>query len=435
MFFKIGAALTVTTQYLHLRGKTYQFRIRVPRHLVRHYGKPDIRKSLNTTDLKTAMRLAEAEAQRCQAEFSLLTSGKPITPKDVATTARELAQKYNLETFIDHVIDPARERFAQGDEWVYENAPPSDYLSPVQLEVLQELTNPDTFRLSDALGLYLKLHRRGADPSFSSKTSRDWNRLVKLVGDIHFDKLSRSHARDFVDHLLEKGQKTGTVRRTINTLGVITRTVITELEVTRTDPFKSLKIPGEGLDASQPKTAQNDKLQEIAKALAPDSTSAVALMLIIQMELGTRIGEVSGLGVEDVYLNHEIPHIHIRNRPWRTVKTKESDRRVPLTGLALKAVQHALTLPRSGEGLFDAYAKPRGNDNASAAANKRLAPWGLTSHALRHTMKDRFREAGCPKDVRDAIMGHSSGDVAETYGQGHSLRTMLQWLDKVAITL
>jgi hypothetical protein len=47
-------------------------------------------------------------------------------------------------------------------------------------------------------------------------------------------------------------------------------------------------------------------------------------------------------------------------------------------------------------------------------------------------MKDRLREAGCPKDIRDAIQGHSSGDVADTYGQGHTLKTMHGWLEKVA---
>ena len=48
-------------------------------------------------------------------------------------------------------------------------------------------------------------------------------------------------------------------------------------------------------------------------------------------------------------------------------------------------------------------------------------------------MKDRLREAGCPKDIRDAIQGHSSKDIAETYGQGHTLRTMQEWLLKVAV--
>lgn len=432
MFFQIGAALTVTAQYLTLRGKTYQFRIRVPRHLVKYYGKPDIRKSLGTSDPATAMRLAEIEAQKYQAEFSLRTSGKPVTPQSVAIAANELAQKYDLETFIDHVISPARERFADGDEWIYDHAPPSDYLSPVQLEAFQELTRPETFRLSDALKMYLKTHQRGADPAFATKTARDWNALIATTGDILFDDLSRSHARDIVDHLLQKGQKTGTIRRTLSTLGAITGTVITEKELTRTNPFKTLRIQGEGTDAAKPNVASPQQLQEIVRTLRSDTSSAVSLMILVQMELGCRIGEVSGLAVEDVFLDAEVPHVYFRNQPWRSLKTRDSERRVPVVGVALEAIRHALALPRTGSGLFDAYAKPRGNDTASAAVNKRLFKWELTSHSFRHTLKDRLREVGCPKDIRDAIQGHSSGDVAETYGQGHTLRTMVQWLGKVS---
>ena len=93
----------------------------------------------------------------------------------------------------------------------------------------------------------------------------------------------------------------------------------------------------------------------------------------------------------------------------------------------------AVNLPRKGLGLFDRYARKRGNDAASAAVNKQLDKWGITSHAFRHAMKDRLREAGCTKDIRDAIQGHASPDVADTYGQGHTLRTMQGWLEKVAV--
>jgi integrase len=158
----------------------------------------------------------------------------------------------------------------------------------------------------------------------------------------------------------------------------------------------------------------------------------------MQLEIGARIGELSGLAVDDVF-DHEIPHIVIQKRPWRTLKTKVSERCVPLVRVALEAVKHALALPRNGhgedkgKGLFEQYAHERGNDSASAAVNKRLNPWGITSHWFRHTMEDRLREAGCPEDVRNSIQGHTNGSAAEKYGMGHSLRTMREWMEKVAL--
>lgn len=121
MIIQLGVAISMKVQYLQLRGNTYQFRIRIPQHLVQHYGKPDIRKSLGTSNLQTASRLAEAEAQKYLAEFQLLSEGKPVTPQDVATAGRMLAEQYssNFEQFLDIVVDPAREKYAAGDEEAY----------------------------------------------------------------------------------------------------------------------------------------------------------------------------------------------------------------------------------------------------------------------------------------------------------------------------
>jgi integrase len=152
----------------------------------------------------------------------------------------------------------------------------------------------------------------------------------------------------------------------------------------------------------------------LLQTLNANKPSAVALMTLMQMELGTRIGEISGLSIDYVFLDGDIPHVYFRSQPWRSLKTAASERRVPVVGIALKALKAAVALPRIGKGLFEQFARPRGNDSASAAVNKRLNNWGFTSHSFRHALKDRLRNVGCPKDIRDAIQGHASGDVAKT---------------------
>lgn len=432
MLIRIGAALRISTQYIQLRGNTYQFRIRVPRHLISHYGKAEIRKSLGTTDPATAARLANIEAGRYQAEFKLLSDGKPLTPQHVVKTAHGLVESHSLESFIALVVEPARDRYAAGDQYVHDEAEIQDFLSPAEFQAYQQLSTPDAFRLSDAIGIYLKHHQKGADPRFIAKSSRDWNTLIQSTGDIQFHDLSRKHAYVLIDTLKVNNKKTSTIRRTLNAIGAIFRSVNIERELGLRDPFKELKIQGEGDDEEKAPVATTAQLQDIAKALISDY-SPVALIICIQLEIGARIGEVSGLGIDDLFLDDSIPHIYIRSKPWRSLKTRESERRVPVVGIALDALRRAAALPRKGLGVFEGYAKPRGNDAASAAANKRLLPWKLTTHSFRHTLKDRLRDAGCPKDIRDAIQGHANGDVAETYGQGHTLRTMHEWLQKVAI--
>jgi integrase len=425
MLIQIGAALSVMAQYIQRRGDVFQFCIRVPTHLHKHYGKTRIRQSLNTKDELKALREVEKLARKYQAEFKVLTDGAKVTPADTTLAGELLAKKYSLEMFIDHVAEPARRDYADGCDYTYDAAEPSEYLPPQQMEAwkaLQAEGGPKTHKLSDAFQLYIEAHKQGKDEGFVKKQARDWDTLIATVGNIEFKDLSRDHTRHVRDALLEQGKKTATVRRAITTLSAVTASAIRELEVVRTNPFEKVDIQGENEDAKDSVVASPEQLAQIVTANRSKTGSAPALLTLMQLEIGARIGELSGLAVDDVVLDHETPHIIIQKRPWRSLKTKVSERCVPLVGAALEAAKHALALPRNGQGedkgkgLFEQYAHKKGNTSASAAVNKRITPWGITSHAFRHTMKDRLREASCPEDIRDAIQGHTNGSVAEKYG-------------------
>jgi hypothetical protein len=55
----------------------------------------------------------------------------------------------------------------------------------------------------------------------------------------------------------------------------------------------------------------------------------------------------------------------------------------------------------------------------------------LVNHSYRGTLKDLLRDVGTPTEVNNYITGHSSGDVAGTYGKGPSLEVRYNWLLKV----
>lgn len=422
-----------------LRGKVYYYYRRVPKHLVAKYGVQFLRLSLQTSDPHIAANKGILLNKKYDAEFSVLGESDTTSPVDVILAGKSLAMDYTLETYIDDVIAPAEEKFAANNSQydLYERRPdPSDFLKPHQIQALRFLQQPDRFTLSDALLVYFQNHTKGNDSAFIAKTKRDWDTLIAMFGDIDFASLSRiQHGRAVIDHLLGRGLKTQTVRRMLNTIRAVAQSAIKEREMAKANPFKELNIQGEGRDKKPKSVAPQAAISEVIHEMYGAEVKPIPLIIIMQAELGTRIGEVSGLSVDDLHLDVDIPYVHFREHPWRGLKTDESERRVPLVGYALKAATIALTLPRQGNGLFECYAKIRGNDNASAAANKRLKKWGLTTHSFRHGMKDRLRSAGCPKDIRDAIQGHASGDVAETYGEGHTLHTMREWLLKVAVEI
>ena len=55
----------------------------------------------------------------------------------------------------------------------------------------------------------------------------------------------------------------------------------------------------------------------------------------------------------------------------------------------------------------------------------------VTIRSLRHRMKDKLRNTGCPEDVSLAILGHSSNTVAANYGSGYALEVMREHMRKV----
>jgi hypothetical protein len=111
-------------------------------------------------------------------------------------------------------------------------------------------------------------------------------------------------------------------------------------------------------------------------------------------------------------------------------KTEESLRRVPLPACVLSYLPVTIKGP-----LFKSdHVDPA--DAASKRLNKFLNAIGIDDpskvvHSLRHRAQDRLRAAGCPEDIRWAILGHERETVAAGYGEGFPVRVLKQWIDKI----
>jgi len=55
-------------------------------------------------------------------------------------------------------------------------------------------------------------------------------------------------------------------------------------------------------------------------------------------------------------------------------------------------------------------------------------------HSLRHTYKDLLRDAGVAKDMQDFLLGHAASSVGDSYGQGYSLQSKKNAIDKLDLS-
>ncbi len=152
------------------------------------------------------------------------------------------------------------------------------------------------------------------------------------------------------------------------------------------------------------------------------------MLLYAMCDTGARESELIGLRSEDIFLDGDIPFIWIQPYKDHDLKTPQSERKIPLVGASLFAFNQ---LPHG----FQHYTNP---DTASSTVNKFLRENNLkpsSSHSLyslRHTFKDRLRDAEAPEEIIDELMGHKK--KGPKYGRGHLIEKKYKWMQEIAFT-
>ena len=157
-------------------------------------------------------------------------------------------------------------------------------------------------------------------------------------------------------------------------------------------------------------------------------------LLALISDTGMRLSEAAGLARDDIVMDTEIPHIKLVPHPWRRLKTKGSERLVPLVGASLWAARRLQQHDSS-------YAFPRYCDgqtcnanSASAALNKwmkTIIGGDYVVHGLRHSLRDRLRAVECPSDIIDQIGGWTTTGIGHAYGRGYSVEILAKWMQKI----
>ena len=296
-------------------------------------------------------------------------------------------------------------------------------LQPVDVAGIIGSFKPRSSLLSEMSEEYLELRQIDQTPPRVALTT-----FISIAGDRHVNKYTREDAKQFVDHLALKGNKTATIRRRINSLSAILNYAYSELDLDKRNPFTRLFIRNEGDDVSKRGTFSKEQLKQgYDKALGSKSTIKILMPLL--GETGCRLAEIVGLRLEDIDLENDL--IHIRPNPARRLKNKTSERVLPLVGYARTAMVKAMS-QADDQWLFPQYIKA-GHCYATHASNA-LNKWlkrdfdGLTAHSLRHTMRDRLRAVECPMDMIDQIGGwRSVGGIGARYGEGYGLEQQRMW--------
>ena len=276
--------------------------------------------------------------------------------------------------------------------------------------------------LSEATKQYLQLKGMGKAKTFHQAALRNAGTVIDICGDRVVTEYRTTDAGQVRDALIAKGLNVASVKRSFATIKAIINLAIAEHGLDIRNPFSSIFMPE--ADSKKRVSIPVKTIREIQQTCYEIDDDRRWLIAIIS-DTGMRLAEAAGLHIDDLHLEEEIPYVDIRPHPWRSLKTKGSQRLVPLVGASLWAA-HRIKQSASSCFAFDRYTdnqQCRAN-SASNALNKWIQTHfreDIVIHGFRHALRDRLRAVQCPSEMIDQIGGWSTSGVGQAYGEGYSI--------------
>ena len=288
-------------------------------------------------------------------------------------------------------------------------------------------------KLSDALQTYFKLKGKGKGEIFFRATRRAVRDVIDLLKDRYLNDYSTTDAAQFRDHLLDRGLVSSTVKRVFAIIRAVINLSIQEYGLSCKNAFARTYIP-DLEDTIKRQPIPIDIIRDIQKECMKMNDPNRWLIALIS-DTGMRLSEALGLKVSDIKLDEEIPYLNITPNSARRLKTKSSERQIPLVGSSLWAAKQ-IHLNVKGEFAFPHYTVQDYcyTNSASAALNKWLKSKihnNYAIHSFRHSMRDRLRATNCPSEMIDQIGGWSNNNVGIKYGLGFTTTDMLNYMKKL----
>lgn len=382
--------LTIESQYIFSKRSIFYFSRRVPEDLRGHYTSSRIVLSLRTKSRKIAQVRAATFATKLDDDWLTLRWRNSSNP-----LGRFLTQDIGL---------PA------------------------------QTTGSSAPSIVEARDLYLRLKGQGRSITFVQAAQRTVAFLVKTIGDKPIDAYTRIEVNRLRDQMGKHGLGRSSVKRNFATIRAIVNFAARELGLADIKAFSGVFLGDD--DGAAPSKRASIPVENVTEVQAHcrNMDDEARWLIALISDTGMRLSEAAGLVASDIILDAEQPHIVLIQHPWRRLKTKGSERLIPLVGESLWAAERAIEHSKDGF-LFPKYCdenKCKAN-SASGALNKWLSPRlpsGCVVHSFRHSMRDRLRAVECPPDIIDRIGGWSVGGIGETYGSGYPIQVLHKWLHK-----
>lgn len=255
----------------------------------------------------------------------------------------------------------------------------------------------------------------------------------EAIGAIPFQKVERSHAVQFrawwVERVEAKGLKPYTANREINSLRRMFGVNYDIDGLSVTNPFSRVRLK-ETAEVSRIPLETGQIITLSRRGALPDLHADFELLVRLLINTGMRPVEAIGLELDDILLEDEVPHVHVRKNAVRGLKTDHSERLLPLLGVSLSAAEELVALGGWGKRLGK-------NMYATSIINRNLRDSGIVTdkrqslYSLRHWFQDQLTKRDVVDRAQAQLMGHKF--QRPKYGYGKDLAELRDIITAFAI--
>ena len=419
----------MTVNYVQKRGNKFIYRRRVPKEVAHLDPRREIKIALKTKDYQEALIRSAIHNQQVENFWTDLMHSKDVP--DFNKRYKDAVQVARAHGFVYKTIDQIS---ASNLSEIVQRLS-VDVSSEQKVEALLGGAGSSKIQLSDCTELYWNLvHDRLFNKS--EHQIRKWKNprkaamknFIEVVGDKHLQDVTRSDILDFRawwNDKLKNGFSPVSANKQMRFIRDMMQIVAINNEIDIDyDPLfvkVNFRLNNKSRPPFEASFVQNTLIPNLHIFNERDRCVIMAVA-----DTGARLSEIFGLLPSDINIDVDIPYISIRAREGYELKTKSSERKIPLVGSALLAFK---TFPNG----FENTGNP---DSFSGNVNKRLTNHDLrptpqhSIYSLRHTFKDRLIDVEAPEEIIDDLMGHKKS--GPKYGRGHKLETKHKWLKKIA---
>lgn len=428
-------------KYLYKQGDYYVYNRRVPDEIAHIETRRRIKVSLKTADENEAIIRAAKVNKETEKYFeSIALYGTSDRQRDRYQQAVKLAAHYGF----DYKEAESIEQDASVGEVLKRLETASDHIDnpAVVASVLGGVKKPE-LRLNGIPDLYFEI-AKGDVLDKNENQLRIWKNsrtraianMIDIIGNKIITDLNRNDALNFRDHWLERitdeGLSVKTANKELGHIDKMIRVICEHYRLPFTPLFTGLRFAGQAAKNPRPPFTTEFIMERL---LAPDALPGIneagRALIHLMSETGARPAELVGLDESEVFLDAPVPYIVIKKNQHRTLKTKNSERELPLTGHALRAAQ---------DGAIEKMKKYQARQIALIETVRmyfkrhEIMPSKYhTLYSLRHSFEDRMIAVDAPERIKAELMGHRYS--RSKYGLGAVLKQRQEWVLKFALPM